>query len=330
MKVLVASTGVPFRHSSADTAADHLVRRVSDAGYDVERLRIPVTLRPKQLATQFSMLRLIELEGADRLIALDIPAALLRTAEPKILCLPASGSPSEVLGSAHLTPSQRHTSLNAVRMALGESSAVFACSRLQSLELAADFGTSTVLVDLGPESRRTSGAGGGPITVVGPIDGLHHHLEFVTALAYAHRDVRLTITGAVMNDTAAARIGDRIVRLGLTERIRFAPGETNVRHMEGVLSDTSAVLCGSPDEDSGVSIALEAMTRGIPVVTTAGSALRYRADIHHVRSDARSIAPFLTSASRQRPSGYPSARAETRVSGTAGIPFDRAVLDAVR
>ncbi len=277
MKVLLVSTGGLFEKGPDHATAECVATRLVDEGHDIERLSFPFSLEPTLLPTQLTMMRLLEVEGVDHLVALDLPAALLRTEAPKTVCLTTGGAPSESVAGSTASESHRRVVLNAIRGALGETTQVFTTSGLQAVELSQSVGLRSQIVKdpHGSDDADTHAHNAGPILVVGDIDGRHHHIEAVSALAYVDRSIRLVITGIERDANYAHRVRDRIARLGLVDRVVFDPCETSAQEMAARIDAAPAVVCFSSTHDDGVILAAAAATRRTPLITFTGSAVPY-------------------------------------------------------
>jgi len=79
MKVIIASTIVPFIEGGGTFIVDWLETMLAEFGHDVEVLKIPFVSSYRELPSQMLALRLLDItQHGDRLIAIRPPAHLLR------------------------------------------------------------------------------------------------------------------------------------------------------------------------------------------------------------------------------------------------------------
>ena len=126
MRIALVRTLVPFAPADPDGAA--LVERLLDLGHDVEEVRLPFRWDADPVA-QVLGIRLLELPGADHVVALGFPASAIR--HPRLIAwrcaegLPAAaseavrGAHAAVLkDAAHVVPEAGSAGVEAVIRAL--------------------------------------------------------------------------------------------------------------------------------------------------------------------------------------------------------------------
>lgn len=78
MKIIVASTIVPFINGGGNFIVDWLAEKLKESGHEVETLKIPFSSHYKDMLSQMLALRLYHLENeCDRLICIRMPSYLL-------------------------------------------------------------------------------------------------------------------------------------------------------------------------------------------------------------------------------------------------------------
>lgn len=102
---------MPEGEPQLDRPADQLVRQLRVHGHDVEHVRLPFSLRDwHTIPAQMVAARNFQIDGADRLIALEFPAYLLRH-EDKVVWLAEdflAGDDGFVGATEYGTPSESH------------------------------------------------------------------------------------------------------------------------------------------------------------------------------------------------------------------------------
>jgi hypothetical protein len=78
MKVLILDRLVPFQAGPDDALAATLSRRLEHAGHQAEIMRLPFSDAPGMLPAQLLMLHAFELMNVDHVIALSLPAGMVR------------------------------------------------------------------------------------------------------------------------------------------------------------------------------------------------------------------------------------------------------------
>jgi hypothetical protein len=136
MKVLVASTYVPFAAGGARTIARDLVDALRLSGHEVDTIELPTAARWDTLLEQTLAFRLLDVgQDADLLIAVGPPSHALRHPHKRLWMIDERGADSDVWAVPQQdfpsTPTGAATR-DAVRRAnelyLGEAQQVFTCS----------------------------------------------------------------------------------------------------------------------------------------------------------------------------------------------------------
>jgi hypothetical protein len=78
MKVLLLDRLVPFQTGPDDALATTLSMRLEQAGHQAEIMRLPFSDAPTMLPAQLLMLHAFELMNVDHVIALSLPAGIVR------------------------------------------------------------------------------------------------------------------------------------------------------------------------------------------------------------------------------------------------------------
>jgi len=125
----------------------------------------------------------------------------------------------------------------------------------------------------GEELRAGLGIGAGPIVLNVAVKKVHkNHLRLIQALPAVLAEVpnvRLVLPGGPT--PYEERLREEVARLGLDDHVHF-PGYVDPADLEGLYMEAAAFVFPSLNEGFGLPL-LEAMARGVPVVTSSESAL---------------------------------------------------------
>lgn len=257
MKVLIACSVTPFADSPVQQRARLLCRRLVEAGHEAEILRVPFAAEPaQQLPSQLVMMRSLETWNVDHLLALDLPASLLRHPR-KTLWLGA-----QLPLAPDADASLRMLLGNAARGAMAESRAAFHTSHRARDVLRAALGLELPVLPLAP--RNVAGMAGEYILAAPP--RAPGDVRLLSALARAAPGVRLLVAGqpaAGQQDLlhGAARA------LGVEARVRLDLRPLSEHDMDGYLAGALAVACIGGADD--IALALAAAGAGKPAIADA-------------------------------------------------------------
>jgi glycosyltransferase involved in cell wall biosynthesis len=281
MKIVIASSFVPFVHGGGRFIVDWLAQKLREHGHQVECFYLPFIDRSDDLFDQILAFRFIDLSAAcDRLIAIRPPAHVLP-------------HPSKVLWFIHhirnlydlwetpyrLVPDD--ASGRAIRRAvmeldtrtIREAHRVFTNSHVVAKRLAHFNGVSASPLYpplLSPERFRNDGCGN-EIVVICRIEPHKRQSLLVEAMRHVKTDVRLRLCGTSTNPARLASIQSMIDNYQLHSKVifesRWISEEEKVNHLASAL----AVGYLPKDEDSYGYCSLEAAHAHKAVLTTEDS-----------------------------------------------------------
>jgi glycosyltransferase involved in cell wall biosynthesis len=282
MKVVIASSTVPFDHGGGARIVDWLEEALVARGHEVDVLRLPVHSTAPELPKQLVGMRLYDLTGhGDRLITIRTPAHLVRHHDKVAWFIhhhrpaydqwehyrdvPDDGSGWEFRRMMHASD----------EVAFAECRHVFTNSRTMTRRLRDHNGVaSEVLYPPVGESAARSLGRGGPLgdAVVCVARLVRHKRQLLLARAMRHvrSGVRLVIAGA-SDPHYADEIRREIADAGTGDRVTFLEEVVSERRKVELLRSALAVAFLPFDEDSYGYSGLEAAMLGRPLLTTSDS-----------------------------------------------------------
>lgn len=281
MRVIVATTMVPFVRGGAEYLADSLCEALQEAGHSVDRFDVPFHSDYKSMLPQMMALRLMDLSGhGDRLIAIRTPSYLIRH-HSKVVWFIHHHRPAFDLWDTELRDmpgnargvALRETFRNADNVALRESAAVFVNSRLMAARVRQHNDLDAEL--LYPPLRRKHGlfasAYGDYVLCPGRILGHKRQHLFVEALRYTTTAVRLVVAGPCESLDYAERLQVLAEQAGVGDRLLLFTGWLEEDDKRDLFANALAVGYAPLDEDSYGYVSLEAAQSRKAVLTCTDS-----------------------------------------------------------
>lgn len=281
MRVLVASTVVPFVKGGGTIIVDSLERALAERGHEVDVLRLPFESDVNTMLPQMLAMRLHHLEDAsDRLICIRTPSYLIQHPEKVVWFIHHHRGAYDLWDTeyADLHDDPRGRSLRdaiqaADDTAFEEARAIFANSHVVRNRLLKYNGRSVEVLypplDY-PEQFSCSGYGDAIVY----ISRIHHHKRqwlAVQAMRYTTTPVRLVLAGASGSAMDEAYIVDLIRDDGLESKVSFRKGWLDEAEKAQLLAESLAAVYCPFDEDSYGYTSLEAHQSVKAVVTTTDS-----------------------------------------------------------
>jgi glycosyltransferase involved in cell wall biosynthesis len=284
MKVIIASTIVPFVGGGAAYMIDSLEEMLRCFGHEVETLRLPFHSYYPEMLEQMLALRLLDVtEHADRLIAIRTPSYLIRHPHKNLWFIHHHRTAFDMWGSKYQeipgTPAglrYRDAIYSADNVAFREARRIFTNSRVVSgrLKKFNDIGSEVLYPPLmHPERYRTGGYGDFILYVSRMVPHKRQDLA-VEAMRYTRTPVRLVLAGAPesgADDPYLRRLHSLMDQDGVRERVTVLPqwigDEEKIRLLAGCL----ACVYTPYDEDSYGYASLESHHARKAVITTADS-----------------------------------------------------------
>lgn len=281
MKVLIVNNIVPFVWGGAEELAVHLRRNLELAGHEAEILRIPFQWEPAtKIPSQILMTRALELDNADRVIALKFPAYLVRHPRKTLWLLHQYRQAYDLFdaGQTNLPVGSLGDDLRAL-IKSADDDCFEMCRRIytnsevtqQRLATYNGFDAQVLYPPVNDPELFLDGADGGYIFAGGRINGMKRQHLLVQALSQAEKNVKLLIGGPPETSEDERQLRETVQRAGLSDRVkldlRFLPRKTYAEYVK----NASAVAYLPFDEDSLGYVAMEAATAGKALITTTDS-----------------------------------------------------------
>jgi glycosyltransferase involved in cell wall biosynthesis len=280
MRVLIATTQVPFVRGGAELHAEGLQAALSAAGHDVEIVSLPFKwYPPERIVEQIAAARLFDVTESngrpiDLLIGLKFPAYLLRHPNKVLWILHQHRSAYDLWGG-ELCDLMHFPNGAAVRDAIRsadtalipEARAVFANSANVAGRLKRFCGINAPALYHPPPSADLFHCAPAEDFLFLPsrINRSKRQMLVVEALAQCRHPVQLRISGAVEDAVYDRAIRERIAALRLADRIEWL-GEVDDEEKRRLYARCLGVVFPPVDEDYGY-VTLEAMLAAKPVIT---------------------------------------------------------------
>ena len=279
MKIVVASTFVPFVDGGASFIVDWLERMLLRRGHEVETLRIPFDSHYPELLDQMLALRLLDVSAhGDRLIAIRTPSYLLRHPAKVLWFIHHHRGAYDLWGTPYQdipdTPGGRRIReaiVNADNLAFGEARAVFANSGVVRDRLRRFNGVNAEVLYpplIDPERYHAAAYGGYALYVSRLTAHKRQHLA-IEAMRHTRTAVRLIVAGATENEEYLRRLQGLVEKLGVRDRVEIRAGWMPEREKMDLFSRCLAAIYAPFDEDSYGYPSLEAHHSGKAVITTS-------------------------------------------------------------
>jgi glycosyltransferase involved in cell wall biosynthesis len=283
MKIVLASTYVPFIKGGGRFIVDWLEDKLVEHGHEVERFLLPFTDHPDRLLEQIAAFRLMDLSDAgDRLVAFRPPAYVLKHPHKVLWFIHHIRAFYDLWGTEYAPPptpardALRRAIVDLDNATLGEARTVFTNSQRVSDRLMAFNGVaSTPLYPpiLDPE-QFVCGDYGEEIVVLNRVEPHKRQLLMVEAMTEVKSPVRLRICGRSTWPVYADMIRERIAAAGLRDRVTFEDRWISEADKAAALKDALAIAYAPFDED-GIGYPCEeaAHARKAVIATTDSGAV---------------------------------------------------------
>ena len=280
MRIVLASTFVPFVHGGARFIVEWAEDKLREAGHEVERFYLPFSDAPHELLDQVAAFRLMDLaQWSDRLVAFRPPSYVIPHPDKVLWFIHHIRTYYDMWGTEHAPPD---TPFNrAVRdqlrdidtTALNEARRVYTNSKIVSERLRRFNGVASEPLYppiWRPERFANAGYGDEVLVVCRAEPHKRQHL-LVAAMAYVTTPVRLRLCGAAGGPAYARRLADLVDDLALHDRVAFEDRWIGEDEKAELTSGALAMAYLPHDEDSYGYPSLEAAHAEKPVLTTTDS-----------------------------------------------------------
>ena len=278
MNLAVVNNTVPFLHGGAETLADSLTTRLSEAGHVVELVRLPFSWDPPEhIADAMLASQLTNLAGVDRVIALKFPAYLVPHEEKIVWLLhqfrhfydlwdrdgphdPAAEAVRELV----LRADDRH---------LAEARSLFANSEVTAARLRRFNGLDAEVLypPLPNPACFQSVDVGDYIFAGGRINTFKRQLLAVEAMAHTRSGVRLVVAGLPESTADLEALRCAREASGCPDRITIIPRYIDEGDKVDLVNRSLACVYSPIDEDSYGYVTLEGAQASKALITTTDS-----------------------------------------------------------
>jgi glycosyltransferase involved in cell wall biosynthesis len=281
MRVLVASTYVPFIEGGGRMIVRDLVRAVREHGHEVDTVEIPFVSVWDRMLEQMLALRLMDVEdAADILVAIRTPSYLLRHPNKRLWFIHHHrgaydlwGTPYQDLPSTPEGLGVRDAIIAADELYLRESQRIFTNSQIVADRLREFNGLQGEVLypPLGEPQRFVSGAAEDYVFYPCRITGHKRQHLLVRAAAHLTTDVRVVIAGAADSPEQLDPLRETIAHHRLEDRVQLIPRWISEEEKADLIARSIGVLYVPFLEDSYGYVTLEAFHARKPVITCSDS-----------------------------------------------------------
>ncbi len=280
MKVVLASSFVPFINGGARFIVEWLEEKLLEHGHEVERFYLPFIETPEDLLDQVAAFRLMDLSQAgDRLIAFRPPSYVLRHPNKVLWFIHHIRTFYDLWGQPHAplpTPQNdaiRQALVHLDTQAISEARQVFTNSQVVSERLRTFNGLASQPLYppiYRPERFRCEGYGD-EIVVVCRVEPHKRQLLLIQAMAHVRTGVRLRLCGRSSSEAYSKVVHEAIAALGVADRVSFEDRWISEEEKADLLAGALAAAYLPHDEDSYGYPSLEAAHAQKCVITTHDS-----------------------------------------------------------
>jgi glycosyltransferase involved in cell wall biosynthesis len=277
MKILIASTIVPFVEGGGTLIVDWLEATLRERGHDVAVLKIPFWSRFDEMPAQMLALRLLDVAQGDRLIAIRTPSYLLRHPAKVLWFIHHHRGAYDLWGTAYKEMPEtaagrayREVIVRSDHLAFSEARSIFTNSAVVARRLREYNGVAAEVLYppvFRPERFRCDEYGD-YILYVSRINNHKRQSLAVEAMRYTRTGVKLVIAGKGDNPAAEAALAGKVEELGLRDKVKLDLAWISDEAKVDYLAHCLAALYIPFDEDSYGYCSLEAHHAAKAVITT--------------------------------------------------------------
>jgi glycosyltransferase involved in cell wall biosynthesis len=281
MRILVASTIVPFVEGGATVIVSDVVNALRRAGHDVDTVLVPFAAEQASMTEQMLALRLFDVAGcADLLVALRTPSYLLEHPNKVVWFLHHHRPAYDLWETAYrdLPPdehgiAQRLHLVEADTRALQEARQLFANSTVTADRLSRFNGLEAEVLypPLGDDGGFRCEEFSDVVLCPGRVAHIKRQALLVQSMAHVRSGVRLLVVGPPDSAQDADEVERAIVRHRVADRVEFRPQWVSEEEKRELLASALACAYAPLDEDSYGYVTLEAFHSRKPVVTCRDS-----------------------------------------------------------
>ena len=280
MKVVVATTIMPFVKGGARILVDGLAKALADQGHQVDELLLPFWDDPEEMVEQMLALRLVDVSHeAELLICLRTPSYLLRHPN-KVVWFLHHHRPAYDLADSPFSTRTRSAERRvgkaiheSDRLGLDEARRVFAISETVAERLRSYSGLDCDVLYPpleGVDDYRCDGYGD-VVFLPSRIAPVKRQALAIEAMAHVREPVRLVVVGAPDLPEHVEPLHELVNRLDLSERVELVAEWVPEERKRDLYAQCLAVVFPPYGEDGYGYVAGEAFAAAKPVVTCKDS-----------------------------------------------------------
>jgi glycosyltransferase involved in cell wall biosynthesis len=268
----------PFVWGGAEELAANLIKNLELAGHEAELLRIPFAHQdPRGLAGQISLVRSLEVQNTDKVIALKFPAYLIRHPNKTIWLLHQFRQAYDLFeaGQSNIPrngfgDTVRKMIRGADNLGFHESIKVFTNSEVTKQRLIHFNGINSEVLHPPVNDAHLFAAkpSKGYIFAGGRINKHKRQEMFIEALALTDQPVKLVVGGPPDSAGDAQALVELASSLGVKDRVKFDFGFLAREKYAEYINNSLAVAYAPFDEDSFGYVAMEAASASKAVLTS--------------------------------------------------------------
>jgi len=281
VRVLVASTFVPFVQGGSRVIASDLVTALRARGHEVDTIEIPTTSRWDEVLAETLSIRLLEVgEEAEVLIATRPPSYALRHPNKRLWFIHHHRAAYDLWGTPWQDFPSRPDGL-AVREAihsydaayLGEARKIFTLSRTVARRLHEYNGIDAAVLypPLADPGRFYCESGEDYVFYPSRITSHKRQMLAIEAASHLRSDARVVIAGAPGEPGDIPPLQELIRERGLEQRVTLIPRWISEEEKLELIARSLGVLYVPYDEDAIGYVTLEASHARKPVITCSDS-----------------------------------------------------------
>jgi glycosyltransferase involved in cell wall biosynthesis len=340
LKVLVASTYVPFIEGGGRMIVRDLVRALRGSGHETDTIEIPFLSHWDSMLEQMLAIRMMDVsDAADVLIAIRTPSYLLRHPNKRLWFIHHHRGAYDLWGTPYQdipeTPeglATREAIIAADNLYLREAKRIFTNSQIVADRLQRFNGIEGQVLypPLGEPDLFTWREAEDFVFYPCRITGHKRQALAVEAAAHLNTDVRIVIAGAPDSPEQLRPLEETIAREHLEQRVQVIPRWISEHEKAALISRSLGVLYIPFLEDSYGYVTLEAFHSHKPVITCDDSGGTLEILEHGVNGLICAAEPAALASGLDRLRGDPAEaaaigeRAYATLAGK-GIAWDRVV-----
>lgn len=281
VRVLVASTYVPFIEGGGRMIVRDLARALTERGHEVDTVEIPFLSTWDTMLEQMLAIRLMDVsDAADVLVAIRTPSYLLRHPNKRLWFIHHHrgaydlwGTPYQDVPSTPEGLGTRAAIVAADNLYLRESQHIFTNSQIVAdrLQKYNELEASVLYPPLWEPERFVHGRAEDYVFYPCRITGHKRQHLAVEAARYLATDVRVVIAGAPDSPEQLLPLQETIARHGLQDRVHLISRWITEEEKADLISRSAGVLYVPFLEDSYGYVTLEAFQAHKPVITCSDS-----------------------------------------------------------